>query len=82
MGKEWKSRSSLLPLQLGNRLTEGSTLPRRRGQEREKRVALWRRLVSGYLDILCCKLVRVRMHHGPMGRSMDDGVGLCGWADG
>lgn len=50
-------------------------------------MALW---LPGYLYVLCCKLVRVRMHHGPMGRSMDHGDGCgCGcmygwmeWMDG
>lgn len=55
------------------------------GAREGKRVALW---LPGYPYVLCCKLVRVRMHHGPMGRSMDHGdgcgcmYGLDGWMDG
>lgn len=70
---EWRRNGSKRSLQLGNR-RKGSTAA---GPERE-RVALW---MSGYLCVLCCKLVRVRMHHGPMGRSMDDGDG-GGWEGG
>lgn len=63
---------------LSNLATDGR-VPRRRGQ-RGKRVALW---PAGYLYVLCCKLVRVRMHHGPMGRSMDYGNGWVDvWMDG
>ena len=68
MEKEWKQALSPTWQQ-----TEGF---HDGGGKEGKRVAL---CLSGYLLVLCCKLVRVRMHHGPMGRSMDDGDG---WVDG
>ena len=50
---------------------KGSTRRRGRGT-----LAVWQ---PGTWMYCAVSLVRVRMHHGPMGRSMDDGVGLGGW---
>lgn len=66
-GLEW-GRMEASPL-LSNLATETEGFHGGGGQRGKKSgtLAVW----SGYLDVLCCKLVRVRMHHGPMGRSMD-----------